>query len=56
LWLTGGLVLERILGLQGLGSDWSARVMLRDRFGMGVWLLILALLWRFSLARRINPT
>lgn len=45
LWLTGGLVLERILGLQGLGSDWSSRMAVRDRVGMALWILALALLW-----------
>lgn len=45
LWITGGLVLERILGVQALGSDWSARMAARDRLGIGVWILFLALLW-----------
>ena len=48
LWITGGLVLERILGFQGLGSDWCQRVAVRDRMGMGIWLLGLALLWRLA--------
>ena len=48
LWITGGLVLERILGFQGLGSDWCQRFAVRDRMGMGIWILGLALLWRFA--------
>ena len=50
-WLTGGLVLERILGVQGLGSDWSIRLAGRDRLGMSLWILLLALLW--GLPRRL---
>lgn len=55
LWLTGGLVLERILGVQGLGSDWSLRVTVRDRAGMGIWILVLALLWRLASMPRKKP-
>ncbi|MFN7958486.1 MAG: hypothetical protein U0P46_09220 [Holophagaceae bacterium] len=47
-WLTATLVLERILGVPGLGSDWMARVAVRDRPGMAAWILALALLWLLS--------
>jgi hypothetical protein len=48
IWLTATLVLERILGVSGLGSDWMARVALRDRRGLALWVLVLALLWACS--------
>ena len=46
LWLTAALVLERIFGVSGLGSDWASRMATRDRFGLAVWILVFALLWR----------
>ncbi len=46
LWLTATLVLERIFGVQGLGSDWMQRISNRDRLGIAVWLMAFALLWR----------
>lgn len=55
LWITGGLVLERILGVQGLGSDWCQRVAARDRLGMGIWILGLALLWRCANPPKKQP-
>lgn len=48
LWLTAALVLERIFGVQGLGSDWMQRVSNRDHLGLAVWLLAFALLWRIT--------
>ena len=42
------LVLERILGVAGLGSDWMTRVAARDRLGLAAWILALALLWLLS--------
>ena len=48
LWLTAALVLERLLGLPGLGSDWMQRIALRDRAGMGLWIALLAALWLAS--------
>lgn len=45
LWLTATLVLERLLGVRGLGSDWMDRVALRDQGGLAAWVLVLALLW-----------
>lgn len=48
LWLTATLVLERLLGLPGLGSDWLARVAARDRVGLSLWVALLALLWAAS--------
>ena len=50
LWLTATLVLERILGVPGLGSDWLARVAGRDRAGLAAWVVGLALLWLASRA------
>lgn len=45
LWLTATLVLERALGVPGLGTDWMTRVAVRDRPGLAAWILVLALLW-----------
>lgn len=45
LWLTASLVIERVLGLPGLGSDWMARVGLRDHAGLTVWVVAFGLLW-----------
>ena len=45
LWLTTGLVLERVTGVPGLGTDWMDRIARRDRAGLAVWILVLALLW-----------
>lgn len=50
LWLTAALVLERIFGVQGLGSDWMQRIANRDRAGIALWLLAFALLWRATRA------
>ena len=43
--LTSTLVLERILGVRALGSDWMGRVATRDRAGIAAWVLALALVW-----------
>lgn len=48
LWLTATLVLERILGVRALGSDWMDRIAFRDRAGIAVWVVVLALLWALS--------
>lgn len=48
IWLTATLVLERVLGIPGLGTDWMTRVAGRDRAGLAVWVLLLALLWAAS--------
>ena len=45
LWLTGTLVLERVMGVRALGSDWMDRIAFRDHKGLGWWILVLALLW-----------
>ncbi len=50
LWMTATLVLERILAIRGLGSDWMGRVAAQDRWGLGVWILVYATLW--TLAQR----
>lgn len=50
LWLTAALVLERIFGVQGLGSDWTSRISTRDHFGLAAWMLAFALLWRATRA------
>ncbi|WP_306591461.1 hypothetical protein [Geothrix sp. 21YS21S-4] len=47
-WLTATLVLERLLGVPGLGTDWLARVTARDRAGLAAWVGALALLWLVS--------
>lgn len=52
IWLTGGLVLERMLGVQGLGTDWCQRVASRDRWGMAAWIVGLALLWWMARPQR----
>lgn len=52
LWITATLLLERLLGIRGLGGDWFDRVALRDTGGLLVWLLAFALLW--SLAHRLE--
>ncbi len=54
-WLTGSLVLERIFGVGGPGSDWTARVALRDRPGLAAWVLLLALLWALARERQAGP-
>jgi len=48
IWLTATLVLERVLGVPGLGTDWMTRVSVRDRAGLTLWVLGLALLWTLS--------
>jgi hypothetical protein len=48
LWLTATLVLERIFGMPGLGTDWLTRVAVRDRSGLAIWVLVLAALWAAS--------
>ncbi|MBK9796837.1 MAG: hypothetical protein IPP58_10125 [Holophagaceae bacterium] len=48
LWLTATLVLERVLGVPGLGTDWMTRVAVRDRAGLALWILALALLWALA--------
>lgn len=50
LWLTATLVLERMLGVRGLGSDWMARVSAQDRHGLILWVLLYGLVW--TLAQR----
>jgi hypothetical protein len=41
-------VLERMLGVPGLGMDWMDRVAGRDRAGLAAWVAALALLWLVS--------
>lgn len=50
LWLTATLVLERILAVPGLGSDWMTRMANRDHRGSAAWILVFALVW--TLAQR----
>jgi hypothetical protein len=50
MWLTATLVLERVLGLPGLGTDWMTRIVVRDRAGLALWILALASLWALSQA------
>jgi hypothetical protein len=49
-WLTATLVLERVLGVPGLGTDWMTRVAVRDRAGLTLWVLALAFFWALSQA------
>ena len=51
-WLTATLVLERLLGVPALGSDWMARVVARDRPGLALWVGAFALLW--AVGRRLE--
>lgn len=55
LWLTGGLILERLFGLGALGSDWMARVAARDRAGLALWIAAYALLWALARPREATP-
>lgn len=55
IWLTATLVLERVLGVPGLGTDWMTRVAVRDRSGLALWILALALLWTLSQALERDP-
>lgn len=48
IWLTATLVLERVLGIPGFGTDWMTRVAVRDRVGLTLWVGALALLWSLS--------
>lgn len=48
LWLTAALVIERLLGVPGLGTDWMDRIARRDRAGLTAWILVLAVLWLLS--------
>lgn len=50
-WIMATLVLERVLGVQGLGCDWIARVGAQNRAGMALWVAALAALWAVSRAR-----
>jgi hypothetical protein len=47
-WIMATLVIERVMGFQGLGSDWVARVAARDRIGVALWVAALAGLWTLS--------
>jgi hypothetical protein len=47
-WIMATLVIERLLGVPGLGSDWIARVDARDRAGVALWVIALAGLWALS--------
>ncbi|MBS1785188.1 MAG: hypothetical protein JST24_07150 [Acidobacteria bacterium] len=55
LWLTASLITERVLGLPGLGSDWMARVALRDHAGLAAWVLAFAALWFLARPRPKRP-
>jgi hypothetical protein len=52
-WLTATLVLERVLGVPGLGTDWMTRVLVRDRAGLTLWVVALAILW--TLSQSLDP-
>ena len=55
LWLTATLVLERMLAVRGLGSDWMARVAAQDRPGLAAWILAFTLLWTLAQGREARP-
>lgn len=55
LWLTASLIAERVLGLPGLGSDWMARVALRDHAGLAAWVAAFGCLWFLARPRRKRP-
>jgi hypothetical protein len=44
-WVTASLILERLLNVPGLGSDWMARAATRDHAGLAVWVAAFALAW-----------
>ncbi|MBK8727275.1 MAG: hypothetical protein IPL96_14880 [Holophagaceae bacterium] len=44
-WITATLVLERLLNVRGLGSDWSGRVAARDHAGLAAWIAAFGLAW-----------
>ncbi len=44
-WITATLVLERLLNVQGLGTDWMGRVAARDHAGLAAWVGFFALAW-----------
>ncbi len=52
-WLTATVVLEHVLGVPGLGTDWMTRIVVRDRAGLSLWVATLALLW--VLSQRLDP-
>jgi hypothetical protein len=54
LWLTATLVLERILGVRGLGSDWMGRVAIQDRLGLALWILAYGLIWTLAQGRELR--
>lgn len=55
LWLTATVVLERILAVPALGSDWMARLAARDRMGLACWILALALAWTLMARMECRP-
>nr|WP_320132993.1 hypothetical protein [uncultured Holophaga sp.] len=44
-WITGTLVLERLMGVRGPASDWMARLAARDHAGLLGWVGGLAACW-----------
>jgi hypothetical protein len=56
LWITATLILERILAVPALGSDWMTRVAQRDRAGIIVWILAFALLWTLAQRGERSPS
>ncbi|MDP2876774.1 MAG: hypothetical protein Q8O00_11360 [Holophaga sp.] len=54
LWLTATLILERMLAVRGLGSDWMARVAAHDRMGLALWVLAFGVIWTLAQPRRIQ--
>ena len=54
LWLTATLVLERLLAVRGLGSDWMTRVAVQDRLGLTIWILAYGVLWTLAQRREVR--
>lgn len=50
LWIGVLMVLELMLGVRGLGSDWMTRVAVRDRLGLTGWIAAYAALWALGRA------
>ena len=44
-WVTGTLVLERLLAVRGPASDWMMRIAYRERLGLMLWVVVLACSW-----------
>lgn len=55
LWITSTVVLERILAVKGLGTDWINRMAVGDKVGVALWILVYGLLWTAARGRDFRP-